>query len=302
MKKVFESIKDGLFFEKISIKFRNRIYKTNSRMSDKKFLIQKGKVRLGYRMNLDNPSTFNEKINWYKLNYRNDLMPICVDKYAVYDYVKSKGLENILIPMYGIYDSIEQIDLEKLPGCFVAKLTGDSGGVLICRDKSKFYNEANKKLDVNCDYSDSNKEWPYHMIKNRIIVEELIKTKDGKSPNDYKFFCFNGEPKFLYVASDRDTHCKFDFYDLNWNHIPVKQGHPNNKKGIKKPEQLEEMLNICRKLSKDFPHVRVDLYYENGKIYFGELTFFHMSGFAHIHPHEWETELGNWITLPKSID
>lgn len=297
MNKVFESIKDGLFFKKVGIRIRNQIYKTNSNMSDKEYLIQVGKVMLGYKMNLDNPITFNEKINWYKLNYKNDLMPVCADKYAVYDYVKSKGLENILIPLYGVYDSIDQIDLTTLPESFVAKVTGDCGGIVVCKNKSTFYKEANKKLNVARDYSNNNKEWPYHLIKNRIIVEELIKTQDGKSPKDYKFFCFNGEPKFLYVASDRDTHCKFDFYDLNWNHIPVKQGHPNNKKGIKKPEQLEEMLNICRKLSKDFPHVRVDLYYENGKIYFGELTFFHMAGLTQFTPQKYDKIFGDYFDI-----
>ena len=297
MNKIFQSINDGLFFNKVAIHIREKLYKINPSMSDKQFLVQKGKINLGYTMDLDNPITFNEKLNWYKLNYKNDLMPICADKYRVYDYVKSKGLEEILIPMYGVYDSVDEIKLDKLPERFVAKVTGDCGGIVICKDKSKFFDEAKKKLDITRDYSNDNKEWPYHQIKNRIITEALIETKDGQSPNDYKFFCFNGEPKFLFVATDRDTHCKFDFYDLEWNHIPVKQGHPNNKNGVKKPEKFDEMLNICRILSKDFPHVRVDLYYENGKIYFGELTFFHFSGLTSFIPKKYDKIFGQYFDI-----
>ena len=297
MNKMFQSINDGLFFNKVAIHIREKLYKINPSMSDKQFLVQKGKINLGYTMDLDNPITFNEKLNWYKLNYKNDLMPICADKYRVYDYVKSKGLEEILIPMYGVYDSVDEIKLDELPERFVAKITGDCGGIVICKDKSKFFDEAKKKLDVTRDYSNDNKEWPYHHIKNRIIIEALIETKNGQSPNDYKFFCFNGEPKFLFVATDRDTHCKFDFYDLEWNHIPVKQGHPNNKNGVKKPEKFDEMLNICRILSKDFPHVRVDLYNENGKIYFGELTFFHFSGLTSFIPKKYDKIFGQYFDI-----
>lgn len=299
MNKVFESIKDGFFIEKIKIRIRKRKYKVNDKMNDKEFLIQKGRARLGYVMNLDNPMTFNEKINWYKLNYRNDLMPICADKYMVYDYIKGKGLESILIPLYGVYDDISEINLNSLPDSFVAKVTGDSGGVVVCRDKSKFFEEAAKKLNLKSDYSNDNKEWPYHFIKNRIIVQQLIETKDGRSPKDYKFFCFNGEPKFLFVASDRDTHCKFDFYDLEWNHIPVKQGHPNSKTHIEKPDCLDEMLKTCKILSKDFPHVRVDLFYEQGKIYFGELTFFHFSGLTSFIPKKYDKIFGEYFDISK---
>lgn len=297
--KIIELLLDGLFFQKVGIRLRSLFYKPNLALSDKKFLIKEGKIRLGYKMNLDFPKTFNEKLNWYKLNYKNKLMITCSDKYEVYDYIKGKDLESILIPLYGVYDDISEINLNSLPNSFVAKVTGDSGGVVVCRDKNKFFQEAIKKLNLKNDYSNYNKEWPYHFIKNRIIVQQLIETKDGRSPKDYKFFCFNGEPKFLYVASDRDTHCKFDFYDLEWNHIPVKQGHPNSKVHIEKPECLDEMLKICKILSKDFPHVRVDLFYEQGKIYFGELTFFHFSGLTSFIPQKYDKIFGEYFDVSK---
>lgn len=249
-------------------------------------------------MNLDCPKTFNEKLNWYKLNYRNDLMPLCADKYEVRNYIKSKGLTGILLKNYGVFDSVEEINLDDLPDQFVIKVTGDSGGVAICKNKEDFSKiDFRKFSNLNADYSELKKEWHYHYIKNRVIVEELINTKNGKAPNDYKFFCFYGEPKFLFVASDRDSHCKFDFFDMNWNHINVIQGHPNNKKRIAKPEKFDEMIEICRILSKDFPHVRVDLYYENGNIYFGELTFFHFAGFMPFYPKKYDRLFGEYFNI-----
>lgn len=268
--------------------------------NDKDYLVALGKVKLGYKMDLDNPQTLNEKLNWYKLNYRNDLMPICADKYAVREYIKSKGLESILVKNYGIYDKPEDINLSNLPDEFVVKVTGDSGGVVVCKNKNCLHNLIGNKFEfLNKDYSDYNKEWVYHSIKNRLIVEEFINTKDGKSPKDYKFFCFNGEPKFLFVASERDTNVKFDFFDLNWNRLKLKQGHYNSKKEIVKPAKFEEMLNICRILSKDFPHVRVDLYYENDTIYFGELTFFNMSGLTPFWPHKYDVEFGKYFDIER---
>lgn len=265
---------------------------------DKKYLISCGLINLGYRMNLDNPTTFNEKINWYKINYKNELMVKCTDKWLVRDFISKKGLDKILVKNYGLYNKIEDIDLEKLPEQFVVKVTGDSGGVFVCKNKGTFFKDVGCKFsNLNQDYSSSNKEWPYHFIDNKIIVEELINTKDGHAPKDYKFFCFNGEPKFLFVASERDVDVKFDFFDLEWNHINVKQGHLNSKIKIEKPERLEEMLEVCRKLSKDFPHVRVDLYYENNKIYFGELTFFHFSGMTAFHPQKYDKIFGDYFNL-----
>lgn len=287
-----------IFFDKVKRKIRNKFYNPNKRKNDKDYLIELGKIRLGYKMNLDEPITLNEKINWYKLNYKNDLMITCTDKWLVRQYIKDKGLEHILLKDYGIYKSTNEINIDNLPNEFVAKVTGDSGGVVVCKNKNNFFNMIGNKFSyLNKDYSNINKEWPYHFINNKIIIEELIKTEDGHAPKDYKIFCFNGEPKFLFVASERDVDVKFDFFDLNWNHIPVKQGHLNSKKPIKKPEKFNEMLDICRILSKDFPQVRVDLYYENGKIYFGELTFFHFSGMTPFHPNKYDKIFGEYFDI-----
>lgn len=299
MNRVIKAIKNGTFFSKVKMRIRDCMYRTNSKMTDEEFLIQKGKSRLGYTMNLKNPQTYSEKINWYKLHYRNDLMPICADKDRVAEYVRSKGLEHLLVKRYGVYDRLEDIDLSALPDQFVVKVTGDSGGVVVCRDKNTFLKNAKEKIKVENDYSDNNKEWPYHYIKNRIIVEDIIQTKDGDCPKDYKFFCFNGEPKFLFVAVDRETSLKINHYDLEWNRIPFRRAHPNTKKFIEKPKRYDEMLEICRILSKDFPHVRVDLYYENDQIYFGELTFFPGSGLEAFKPRKYDRILGEYFDITK---
>ena len=268
--------------------------------TDAEYLIDLGCYCLGYKMNLDNPTTLNEKLNWYKLHYRNELMTLCTDKYNVRDYIKSKGLENILLKCYGVFNSISEIDLESLPDSFVIKNTGDSGGVVVCRTKDDFYNKTFAKFAlVEYDYSSLFKEWNYQGIKNRIIVEELIDTANGVSPKDYKFFCFHGEPKFLYVASDRNTNCKFDFFDLDWNKIDVLQGHLNSVNVIEKPMNFDKMLDIARVLSKDFPHVRVDLYNVDGKIYFGELTFFHLAGLKAFYPRKYDYIFGEYFDINK---
>ena len=254
------------------------------------------------KINLSNPITFNEKINWYKLNYKNDLMIQCSDKVKVYDYIKECGLDNILLKRYGVYNSLDEIDLSKLPEQFVLKNNSDSGGVFVCKDKSNFYKGAKKVYKkMKVDYSNEKLEWPYKYIEKKLLIEELINTKDGGSPNDYKFFCFNGEPKFLFVASERDANCKFDFYDINWNKLPVIQGHPNSKNGIDRPKKLIEMINICKILSKPFPFVRVDLYYENDTIYFGELTFYHYSGMTPFIPKKFDYIFGEYFDI-SNID
>ncbi len=265
--------------------------------SDKEYLINLGKIRLGYEMNLDNPQTFNEWINWYKLNYKSDLLPICVDKLKVNEYLESKGLDKkYLIKKYAIWNSPKEIKFDNLPNEFVIKTNHDSGGVVICKDKSKFDKKKLKKIKKSFSKTYlKGKEWPYQFVEKKIFAEELIKTKDGHSPNDYKFFCFNGEVKFLFVATERDVDAKFDFFDANWNWINVRQGHKNNTNIPQKPKNFDEMIKICEKISKDFPHVRVDLYNENGVIKFGELTFYHWSGFQLFDPMEYDYKFGRYF-------
>lgn len=264
-------------------------------------LIYEFRRRAGYWPNLKNPTSYNEKIQWLKLNWFDSNATICADKFTVRDFVEKRGLAHILNDLYGVFDSINDLDVKVLPNEFVIKVTHGCGQNLICFDK----NEMNwsvefkkiKKWLKRSHYLDS-LEWVYKDIKPRIIVEKLIKTEDGKSPKDYKIFCFHGEPRFLFVATDRgENTTRFDFYDLEWNHIPVKNHYPNSNKKIDKPIELSEMLEYSRILSRGFPHVRIDFYIEQQKVIFGEFTFFHFSGNEPFEPKCYDFEFGRFLNL-----
>lgn len=269
---------------------------------DKVFLSIKYRMSFGKKLHLDAPQTYNEKLQWQKIYDRNPRYPKLADKYAVRDFVKAKIGEQYLIPMVGVYNNVTEIDFETLPSSFVLKPTHTSGDVLFCKDKTVFnWEEAKKQMNrwlVN-NYYWSNREWVYKSIKPRIICEEIIKTADGNPPEDYKIFCFNGQPKVAFVASDRGKATKFDFFDIAWNRLSLKQYYPNSGYEISKPKQWNEMLEIAKKLSVGFPQVRVDLYVDSdGQILFGELTFFHFSGFEPFEPASYDELLGSWIELP----
>ena len=283
--------------------FKYKKLLSDDTLTDEEYLIKYGQITLGYKMDLKNPKTFNEKLNWYKLNYYDELMAKVVDKSQSKDYVESKGLSNIVIKTLMTINSVDEIDFTKLPNSFVIKNTNDSGGVFVCKDKNKIdINKVKAKLanSENKTYINGKhrfRENLYNKYPNKVIVEEYLKTKDGHAPYDYKFFCFNGEPKFLFVGSERDTEVKFDFFDINFNWLDVRQGHKNNKNRPQKPENYEEMLNICRILSKDFPHVRVDLYNIDGKIYFGELTFYHFAALVPFKPKKYDSIFGEYFNI-----
>lgn len=256
------------------------------------------------RLNLRNPQSFNEKINWLKLYYHDSLMTTLVDKYLVKDYVAGIIGGSHVIPTLGHWESFDEIDFDKLPSRFVLKTNHDSGGVVICKDKISFDKQAAKKKltnSLNRDYYKYSKEWAYKNVKRCIIAEELMEDPTNPNLKDYKWFCFDGMPKALYVASDRqvaEVDTKFDFFDDNFNHLPFTNGHPNSTLPIAKPENFEEMKQLAAKLSAGFPHVRIDFYDINGKIYFGEMTFYHLGGFIAFNPPEWDYKFGNWINLP----
>ncbi len=303
VKKIIKSLFKGIIIRDTIKHFRIKKIMNNNSLDDKKYLEKLGTLKLGYKFDLDNPTTFNEKLNWYKINYYNDLMPIVVDKGQVKKYVESKGLASILINTIGIYNSLDDVDLDKLPSSFVIKNTSDSGGVFICHNKTKI----NKKMIIDKlsdaqSYNFKNgkhifRENIYNKFPNRIIVEELIKTSDGHNPNDYKFFCFDGEPKFLFVATERDVEVKFDYFDIDFNWIDVRQIHKHNKIRPQKPKNYDKMIEICKILSKDFPHVRVDLYNIDGDIFFGELTFYHDAGLTPFVPKEWDYRFGELFDI-----
>lgn len=273
---------------------------------DELFLKLLFKQRMGFKLNLKNPRTFSEKLQWLKLYDRWPEYTQMVDKYEAKKYVASIIGEEHVIPTLAIYNHAEDIDFDALPNQFVLKCTHDSGGIVICKDKSKLDKQVTVKkladaLKVNYYYQ--NREWPYKNVKPRIIAEPYMtnsKEEDGEL-SDYKWFCFDGEPKFMFIATDRFTigeETKFDFYDIEFNHLPFINGHPNATRQIEKPEGFDAMKEFARKLSKGLPHVRVDFYSVNGHIYFGELTFFHWSGMMPFIPIDWDYKFGSYIHLP----
>ena len=269
-------------------------------------------IRLNYlrRMkqwpDLKNPTTYNEKLQWLKLHDRQPLYTQLVDKYAVRRFVAERIGGEYLIPLVGgPWDSFDEIDFDALPEKFVLKCTHDSGGLVICRDKRALDREKARRriaqsLGQNFYYH--NREWPYKDVRPRIIAEAYMEDASTSELRDYKFFCFGGEPKMLFVASDRQTageETKFDFFDMDYNHLDLRNGHPNAAVPPEKPAQFGLMRELAQKLSQGIPHVRVDLYEVNGRVYFGEMTFYHWSGMVPFEPPEWDERLGSWIRLPE---
>lgn len=257
-------------------------------------------ARMDKKLNLENPITFNEKLQWLKLYDRNPLYPKLVDKYNVRKYIESKIGSEYLIPLLGVWDNFDEIDFSELPKQFVLKTTHDSGGVVICKDKSSLdIEQARKKItkSLNNNYYDANREWVYKDLKPRVIAEKYMTKSNGEGLEDYKFFSFNGEVKALFVATDRSTNTKSDFFNPEFEQLPIKQYYPNSNKKITKPTNYDEMIKISEILSEKIPHVRVDLYNDNGKIYFGELTFYHFSGAVRFEPEKYDKIFGKWIKL-----
>lgn len=272
-------------------------------INPEKFLKKKFQVRMGYPLDLENPKTYNEKLQWLKLHDRNPDYTTMVDKFAVKKYVADKIGEQYIIPTLGVWDRFEDIDFDKLPNQFVLKCTHDSGGIAICKDKANFdFKAAKKKINksLRTNYYYSGFEWPYKNVSPRIIAEKYMVDESGYELKDYKFFCFNGEVKALFIATERQkegTDVKFDFFDENFQHLPFKQGHENAKVTPKKPMCFEEMKTVAETLSKGLKEVRVDLYEVNGKLYFGEMTFFHHGGWTPFEPESWDVTFGEWIDL-----
>lgn len=279
-----------------------------SSVPDEEYLKKVFPSFVGYPLNLDNPVTYNEKIQWLKLfDHRKEYISL-VDKYEVKPIIANLIGDEYIIPTIGVWDSFDEIDWDKLPTQFVLKCTHDSGGVVICKDKNKLnYREAKRKLESSLKrkYYLLGREWPYKMIKPRIIAEKYIEQNDKGELLDYKFFAFDGEVKALFIASDRQNktdETKFDFYDESFNHLDIWNGHPMSQNPINKPINFELMKQLASKLSKGIPHVRVDFYEVDGKVFFGEMTLYHWSGFVPFKPKEWDYIFGSWITLPtKSI-
>lgn len=271
---------------------------------DKLYLKWSFKNRMGYSLNLKNPRSFSEKLQWLKLYDKHPEYTQLVDKVEAKKYVASIVGEKYIIPTIGVWDNVDEIDWDNLPDSFVVKSTNDSGGVVVCKKKSLLDKEAavaKLKTLGGREYTKYNKEYPYKNVPHRFIAEKYMEDESGEL-RDYKIFCFNGKAQFLFVATGRqkgDT--RFDFFDCAFNHLPVLNGHPNADVMPEKPENLDEMLSVAEKLSAGIPHVRVDLYNIRGHIYFGELTFFHWSGMVPYEPIEWDYKFGDYLQLPSLL-
>lgn len=256
------------------------------------------------RLNLNNPQNFTQKLQWMKLFYRNPIMTQCVDKFSVREFVQKKIGETYLIPLLGIYTNFNEINFDKLPNEFVLKTTHDSGGIVICKNKFSFNKKkAKKKLTSHLNYNFylKSREYPYKNVPHRIIAEKYMKQDDSQDLIDYKFFCFDGNVKYCQVIRNRSTNETIDFFDRNWTRqdfIGLNKYATHANPAPKKPEKYEEMITIAEKLSSDFIFCRIDLYFINKQIYFGEITFFPSSGIGEFSPKIWNQRIGNLINLP----
>lgn len=269
-------------------------------MPDKQYLSVMYRGLMGKKLNVIKPATFNEKLQWLKLHDRKPEYTTMVDKYAVKKYVEQiLGGGEYIIPTLGVWNEFDDIDFSTLPDCFVLKCTHDSGGIAICKDKEQFdYSDARNRIirSLKCNYYSHGREWPYKDVPPQVIAEEYL----GDSLNDYKFFCFNGKVKCFKIDFDRFTNHHANYYDCNGDILPFGEADyiPIPEKKIEMPKKLGLMIELAEKLASKLLFLRVDFYEVNGKVYFGELTFYPASGMGRFVPESWDTELGKWLKLP----
>ncbi|HPT77498.1 MAG TPA: ATP-grasp fold amidoligase family protein [Candidatus Atribacteria bacterium] len=260
-------------------------------------------IQHGYRLNLKDPKTYSEKVNWMKLYYRNDLMPLCADKYTVRDYVRDQGGAHLLNELYWQGYNPEDIPFDDLPMQFVIKVPHGSGNNIIVRDKNKLDREQTiktMKTWLERKFIPCYGEWFYGLIKPRVIVERLLTDDKNDVPVDFKVMCFHGEPKYIRVDTDRFSGHKCNIYNTDWKLMKgYTFDHPSDERVLDRPECLDELLKEARRLSADFVHARVDFYIINNNLYFGEITFLNGAGFDRIRPYSFDLELGNLINLPE---
>ena len=289
---------------KKKINIKSVIKKMLKILPDKYYIKLKYRIFFHKKLDLNNPVTYNEKLQWLKLYDRNPFYTTLVDKYKVKQYVEKVIGEEYVVPLLGVWDSVQEIDIENLPEQFVLKCSHDCGGIRICKDKKTFnLDEAKQflKNQLETNYYYDHREWPYKNVKPLVFAEKYLEDSNKSDLKDYKFFCFDGDPKLMFVASDRNNEneeTKFDFFDMDYNFLDIRNGHPNSAALPEKPIHFELMKELASKLSKGISQVRVDFYEIDGKVYFGEMTFFHFSGFVPFEPEEWDYKLGEYIKLP----
>lgn len=273
-------------------------------MNDEQYVKILYRTLTGKKLNLENPQRYNEKIQWLKLYNHKPEYTAMVDKSEAKKIVSERIGEEYIIPTIGVWNSFNEIPFDAFPDKFVLKSTHDSGCTIICKDKNHFDKEnAKKRIEKSLkrNYYWQGREWPYKNVRPRIIAEEYMEDYKTHELRDYKFFSFDGITKAMFIATDRQKQkeeVKFDFYDMNFNHLDLRHGHENSKDTIQKPEQFDLMHSLADKLSVGIPAVRVDFYEVNGKVYFGELTFSHHGGVVPFDPDKWDYTFGEWIKLP----
>lgn len=273
-------------------------------MPDSWYLKFRYKEVFGKKLNLTNPKTFTEKMQWLKLHDRNPLYHDLVDKYKVKPIIASVIGDEYIIKTLGVWDKYEDIDFEKLPNQFVLKCTHDSASIVICKDKSKFdpskYAHNYSNVFLKSDYYHfQNKQWAYKGLKPRIIAEEYIEDDTYDSLSDYKLYCFNGVAKGVYVTINRFTNLSVSMYDMEWNIMPFEHIHPNLGEKVARPKNLSLMKSLAEKIARyiNNPFVRVDFYETNGTVFFGEITFYPEGGMCYFKPEEWDFIMGDWMDL-----
>lgn len=270
-------------------------------LPDKYIISHSFKRHMGYPLNLDNPKTLNEKINWLKLYNRKEVHTTIADKYKVRTYIREKVGKSYLIPLMYHTKNVKEIVPENMPDkAFIIKTNHNSAGGIIVRDKTKeeWRNiRAIIKKWMGESHYNTTSEWQYKNIERRIIVEELLTKEDDSIPEDYKFHCFNGKLAFIMVDIDRHSNNRTrNLYDKDWNLLPCEWGRPNGRY-MEKPSNLAEMIDIAETIAQDFINIRVDLYSVKGSTYFGELTLHHASGFQKFYDHECDLKFGQQLKI-----
>lgn len=275
-----------------------------ARMDDLEYIKKRYEISMGKKLDLENPITYTEKLQWLKLYDRKEIYTKMVDKYEVKEYVGQRIGYEYVIPTLGVWERFEDIDFDMLPNKFVLKCTHDSGSIVICKNKDEFdIIRAKRKLNkaLKRNYYAASREWPYKNVKRRIIAEQYMEDETVRELRDYKFFTFNGKPHFLYITQGRNAESETtaDFFDMNFNPLPFVIDHKVSQNKPATPVKFELMKELAEKLSDGTPQLRVDFYEVNGNVFFGEMTFFHCSGLYPFTPNEWDTKIGEMVKLPQ---
>ena len=276
-------------------------------LSDELFLKRYYRLVMGKRLNLEAPKGFNEKLQWLKLYDRKSVYTTMVDKIDSKHYVAERIGNKYVIPtIAGPWKSFDDIKFDDLPERFVLKSNHDSGGVMLCRDKAKFDKEKARTFfdrRLRNNYFWSCREWPYKNVTPCIFAEELMMDGNREHLPVYKVMCFGGEPRVIQtIQNDKQPNESIDYFNTDWQLLPFRQNYPNSETPLGRPECLEEMLKLSRRLSEGHPFLRVDWYVINEKVYFSEFTFYSDAGFAAFHPDKWDLIMGSWVSLPQKTE